>query len=360
MKHSFRFLLLAALPLLGIAQQIDDAARRQYNEILEREHKGGRISQQERALLMSVYPKLNPPRDSMGMTALTDLGKDSYKGEQGGLYPGGENSPPPEHLKAGMEIAKRVVPLNAEGHPAADGRIALLSIGMSNTTMEYQTFMKRAAEDKELNPRLVLVDGAQGGQSAVETSDPHANYWKVVDQRVAAAGVTANQVQAVWMFQVIVAPFRPFPADARRLQSLMADTLRLAHERFPNLKIAYLSSRIYAGFAAVPQNPEPHSYESGFAPKWIIGDQIAGFPEFNYDPARGSVRFPWVAWGPYMWADGVKGRKDGVVWPREDFGPDGMHPSMLGREKVAKMLLQFLKTDPTFPPLVSGAVNGRR
>src|SRR6202043_950757 len=105
------------------------------------------------------------------------------------LYPGGENSPPPEHLKAGLEIAKRVVPLNAEGHPASDGKIALLSIGMSNTTMEYQTFMKRAAEDKELNPRVVLVDGAQGGQSAVETSDPHANYWKVVDQRIAAAGV---------------------------------------------------------------------------------------------------------------------------------------------------------------------------
>jgi hypothetical protein len=130
----------------------------------------------------------------------------------------------------------------------------------------------------------------------------------------------------------------------------MADTLRLANERFPSLKIAYLSSRIYAGYASVPQNPEPHSYESGFAPKWIIGDQIAGFPEFNYDPARGSVRFPWVAWGPYMWADGVKGRKDGVVWPREDFGPDGMHPSMLGREKVAKMLLLFLKTDPTSRP----------
>ena len=53
---------------------------------------------------MSVYPKLNPPRDSMGMIALTDLGKNSYKGEQGGLYPGGENSPPPEHLNADWKL----------------------------------------------------------------------------------------------------------------------------------------------------------------------------------------------------------------------------------------------------------------
>jgi hypothetical protein len=133
-----RLAVLAALPLASIGLQIDDATRRQYDEILEREHKGGRISQQERALLMSVYPKLNPPRDSIGMIALTDLGKNLYKGEQGGLYSGGENSLPAEHLKAGLEIAKRVVPLNAEGHPAADGKIALLSIGMSNTTMEYQ------------------------------------------------------------------------------------------------------------------------------------------------------------------------------------------------------------------------------
>jgi hypothetical protein len=66
-----RMALRAAGPIVGIALQIDDATRRQYNEILEREHKGGRISQQERALLMSVYPKLNPPRDSVGMTALT-------------------------------------------------------------------------------------------------------------------------------------------------------------------------------------------------------------------------------------------------------------------------------------------------
>ena len=51
-----RLAVLAALPLASIGLQIDDATRRQYNEILEREHKGGRISQQERALLMSVYP----------------------------------------------------------------------------------------------------------------------------------------------------------------------------------------------------------------------------------------------------------------------------------------------------------------
>lgn len=128
------------------------------------------------------------------------------------------------------------------------------------------------------------------------------------------------------------------------------DTLHNAKDRFPNLKIAYLSSRIYAGYALNPLNPEPHAYETAFAVKWLIADQIAGMPELNYDPCRGQVRCPWVAWGPYLWADGVKGRKDGLVWLRDDLGEDGTHPAMSGREKVANLLLDFLKKDPTSRP----------
>jgi hypothetical protein len=71
-------------------------------------------------------------------------------------------------------------------------------------------------------------------------------------------------------------------------------------------------------------------------------------PELNYSPAKGAVRAPWTVWRPYLWADGLMGRKDGrVVWKREDLGPDGTHPSMLGREKVARLLMNFLKTDLT-------------
>ena len=338
--------LACLISVAGASAQLDDAMRRRYDELVTKQHVGGRIKQEERQFMMKVFPQLHPARDSTGTIALTDLGKELYKGEQGGLYPNGENNMPAAHREAGMRQAAKIVPLDAEGRPSPNGKIVLMSIGMSNTTMEYQTFMKLAASEP-LNPNLVLIDGAQGGQSALETSDAHANYWKVVDERLKAAGVTQKQVQAVWMFQVVVTPYRPFPLDARRLQNLMTETLRVSQERFSNLKIAYLSSRIFAGNAMLPQNPEPHSYESGFAPKWMIAEQIAGYLEYNYDPERGAVRFPWIAWGPYMWADGVVGRKDGLKWMREDFGPDGMHPSNSGREKVAKMLMQFLKTEQT-------------
>ena len=82
--------------------------------------------------------------------------------------------------------------------------------------------------------------------------------------------------------------------------------------------------------------------------KWTIAAQIAGDGELNYDPAHGAVRAPWIAWGPYLWADGLKGRQqDALVWAREDLGPDGTHPSNSGREKVGKLLLEFLKKDAT-------------
>ena len=45
----------------------------------------------------------------------------------------------------------------------------------------------------------------------------------------------------------------------------MATILNMAKERYPNLRVAYLSSRIYAGYATTPLNPEPYAYESAFS-----------------------------------------------------------------------------------------------
>jgi hypothetical protein len=281
------------------------------------------------------------PRESTGLVPLPDLGRGMYQGEPGGLYPGGQNAPPAAHLKAGLALAKRIVPLDSFGKLSESGKIVLLSIGMSSTTSEFTAFQSLAAREKGLNAKLVIVDGAQGGQTARITADPRANFWNVVEQRLSAAGVAGNQVEAVWIKQANAQPSAAFPAEAKRLQ---ADLVATLHN-------AYLSSRIYGGYAATPLNPEPHAYESAFAAKWTIAGQIAGDPDLNYDPDRGAVRSPWIAWGPYLWADGTKGRQqDGLVYRREDLGPDGTHPSESGRRKVAAQLLDFLKTGPTSKP----------
>jgi hypothetical protein len=136
----------------------------------------------------------------------------------------------------------------------------------------------------------------------------------------------------------------------KKLAADLTRILRNLQEKFPNLKIAYLSSRTYGGYAGGPLNPEPHAYESGFAVKWVISGQIAGDPDLVFDPAKGPVRAPWIAWGPYLWADGIKGRSGGFAWRREDFGLDGTHPSPAGQRKVAELLLGFLKSDATSRP----------
>ena len=240
-----------------------------------------------------------------------------------------------------------------QGHPSDDGKIVLISLGMSNTTQEFSAFKTLADADPNKSPKVVIVDGAQGGQAAYQWAYPQAGPnartpWDVMDQRILAAHVTVPQVQAVWLKQAEIGPSRlgEFSAHAQSLRDDLAIILRQLKTHFPNLGLAYLSSRIYAGYATTQLNPEPYAYESAFAVRWLIEAQIANDPNLNFDPLKGEVKAPLLLWGPYLWADGIQPRQsDGLVWTRADLGPDGTHPSASGRRKVADILLTFFKTD---------------
>src|SRR6185503_2883415 len=94
-----------------------------------------------------------------------------------GLYPNLSNTPPPAHLALATAAAAGVVPRDAAGAPNFSGWIGFLSIGMSNCNQEFATFERIADRDAARNARVVLVDGAVGGQAAnviVNSSDP---YW---------------------------------------------------------------------------------------------------------------------------------------------------------------------------------------
>jgi Cu/Ag efflux protein CusF len=298
--------------------------------------------------------------DTAKLKPLTELGKEQYQGYEGGLYPDGKNERPAAHEAAGVALAKKVQPLDADGKPADDGSIVLLSVGMSNTTQEYSTFKRVADADKEKNPALVLVDGAQGGQPAAAIVNPDDNasgtrYWTTVDQRLKSAGVARAQVQAAWIKQADARPTQPFPKHAETLEKELGEIVRVLHDRFPNLKLVYLSSRTYGGYARTPLNPEPYAYESGFAVKWLIEKQLKGDAALNCDPDKGAVKAPWLSWGPYLWANGTTPRADGLTYEERDFREnDRTHPSASGQEKVAKQLLQFFKTDTTTKPWFVG------
>ena len=54
---------------------------------------------------------------------------------------------------------------------SADGKIGLLSVGMSNTTQEYSRFKQIADADPAKSRQVVIVDGAQGGETAMRWAD---------------------------------------------------------------------------------------------------------------------------------------------------------------------------------------------
>jgi hypothetical protein len=302
--------------------------------------------------------KEEPRVDTSKLVPLTDLGTDEYQGFKGGLYPGGKNERPAAHEKAGLALAKQVQPLDADGKPSADGKIVLLGIGFSNTVQSYQGFMQVAKDDKDINPRVVLVNAAVGGMSANMIQNPDEGrgkqYWVTVDERLKAAGVTRAQVQAIWLKETNPAPHEGgFPKYIQKLQGELTKIVQILPQRFPNAKLVYLSSRTYGGWAKAnmgkaPGNSEPYSYETGFAAKWLIEEQIKGDKELNCEPDKGAVQAPWLSWGPYLWANGETKRKDGFSFKPTDFRDnDRMHHSPEGQEKIGKELLRFFKTDAT-------------
>jgi len=288
---------------------------------------------------------------SVGFVPLNDLGAGVYHGYQGGLYAGGSNAPPPAHFSAGLHEAMQITKLNSSGNPDPAGKIVLISIGMSNTTQEFSFFKPIADADPRKNPDLVIVDCAQGGKTAPIWADPANAVWTTADQRLQAAGVSPNQVQVVWSKQAISGPNKAFPADAQELQGYLKTIAQNVKAHYPNARIIYHSSRIYAGYASTTLNPEPYAYQAGFSMKWVIQEQIDGLAALNFDPAKGTVRAPWLGWGPYLWADGLNPRSDGLTYVCADFNTsDGTHPATGARQKVTNLLLGFLKNDKTAAP----------
>jgi hypothetical protein len=296
----------------------------------------------------AVSPKDTGGKTTVGLKPLSEMSAaDKYKGEDGGLYGNGKNEPPEGHLKAAKKESAKIAPLDEDGKPSADGKIGLISISMSNATMEFSLFKQFADKDAQKSSLVSIVDCAQGGQAMAEWVDPKARAWTETGRRLEAAKLGPKQVQIAWIKLANKGPTGELTEHGKKLQRDTQAVLQNAKSRFPNLRVAYLGSRIYAGYANSRLNPEPYAYESAFVVRWLIQDQIKGDAALNFDAERGAVKAPLVLWGPYFWADGTTPRKsDGLLWKRSDLAADGTHPSESGREKVAGQLLNFFKTDP--------------
>jgi len=292
---------------------------------------------------------------SVGFPPLVDLAQEPHLGIYSvGLFQGGRNHPPTLHGLEGARRALGIGPLDANGDPSPAGSVVLMSVGMSNTSIEFMQFASRAAIHPDVNhATLKIVNAAQGGQDASSWQSAASPVYDTAQSILAQRGLTEAQVQVVWLKQADAVPQVSLPspsADAFVLMTRLGNTVRACQTRYPNLRSIFFSSRIYAGYATNALNPEPYAYESGFSVKWLVESQIDQMSNAPGDPIAGDLNYntvtPWLTWGPYLWADGLSPRSDGMVWQCGDFQSDGTHPGPVGAAKVADALVEFFLASP--------------
>jgi hypothetical protein len=349
-------LLVLCFCLGDVSLGQEEIDRDRVKQLYEKSKRGDKLTAEEQKYLDDAFKKLKKADEkkaeekrkeqpSTGLKPLTEMSADDrYKGEDGGLYGGGKNEPPKIQQEAAQEALKKITPLDAKGKPSARGKIVFVSLGMSNTAGEFNLFKEVAERDSKKSPDVQIVNCAVGGAGVSSWAIARSGTWQKVADRLKDAGVTPEQVQVAWIKHADPGP-EPDTVQleyAKHVKAKTSASLEAMRSTFPNLRVAYLSSRIYGGYNVTGKrrvNPEPFAYETAFAVRWVIQDQIAA-------RKKGKVDGPVLLWGPYLWADGVTPRKgDKLTWQRKDLSADGVHPSKIGGEKVAELLLTFFKTD---------------
>lgn len=344
------------------------------------------------------------------VTALTDLGTGTYKSFQGGLYENGSNVIPADHAAAVQSAANQIQPLDVNGNPSPTGRIVLLGIGPSTVADEWSVFVpdyKYIPDTFKPNPltnhaTLTVINGAQQGKTTchwvtafgLETTCPVppgvdvdiSNQYDRVQGLLTKADVSEAQVQAVWFENCTSYPGgwpcttdtgskpckplcnptqagcsnTPTTTDAVKYEQQMGQVFRSMRVRWPNLKVIFLGSRIYAGYSIAGINPEVFAYEYGFGTKWVIEAQTRQERNLGIDTIAGDLSngvAPELVWATYPWANGVIPRSDGLYWcegqtgspcnGEVDFNPgDGIHPNLTGDKKVSNMVMNYFLNSP--------------
>jgi len=293
------------------------------------------------------------------LTPLNDLGPAPYAyGYYGGLWDNGTNAIPADHAEAGLRQAALIEPLDRDGKPSPNGTIAFVAAGGNEAAAIANAFTGIMRSDPRVASNVVFLNAAAPVADATHWFDHRdPNFDRVRDRVLTPATLTEKQVQVAWIEMQDDFPFTPLPiqyGDAYWLKSYTSAALRAMKYRWPNLRIAYLSSRTYGGYAVTARNPEPYAYESGLAMRWIVVGQTDEVRNGGYlwDSRIGDIDYekgsaPWVTWGPYFWANGMTPRSDGLTWSREDYAEDGETLSEHGAAKAAGMLMSFLLAEPT-------------
>jgi len=264
----------------------------------------------------TLHAQRNCDAPNSGLTPFLDLQTGTYMGYQAGLYPGGTNTLTGPHLKSGKTIAKGIKPLDGDGNVNfGDGVVLVAGFGPSVPGHIYNKFVEHVrtpSEKYDMNPCMDAINLCVGGKDiSYPTSDSlYVAYWEGLVQNVYDVGYTPQQVQIGWMYFNAKGLTEPpaFPGKSLEMEELYIQFINKAKEYFPNLKIMYMSSRHWGGFADTTITEyyslaEPASYQNSWSVKWTVEAQINGTePRLQYKGA--APKAPYILWGPNFWCDG--------------------------------------------------------
>ena len=285
--------------------------------------------------------------DDTAIIPLNDLGKGTFNGYRGGLYPHGINNVPAGDYATDLsKLCKNIVPIDTFGNPSNKGKITFISLGGSTGGHLMRQLKVQTDGNPLTDPSLLLLNCDNGKRTASLNSqlNPNDPYWDHVAQILnGGAHSSFRQVQIVYVEADDSTKYNiSFPARSLLVKADLQACFRVYKKKFPNLKVVYISARTRTFGNQIPYNREPSPYYFGWGVKWAIEDQINGVPGTEYKGPRAVS--PMIAWGFYQWADSLPRKTDDFYW-RQSETKDGLHATDIGEDTLATRFQNFLLTD---------------
>lgn len=301
--------------------------------------------------------ELNCAHDSTGLIPLTDMGTTKYGPFRGGLYPNFMVDMPESHLNKGKALSNAMVPLDGEGNVDWEsGSLLVIGMGGSTASNAYNTMVDtlREWDYVGINPCMKLKGLFYGGKDLTVMIDTTStDYWDYLQEKIDARGETWDNIQVVWMQTHSELPIFDSILYIKTMVEQYTTLLQRIQDSMANVKQVYLTGFHYTGYTHPSHDlydalAEPKAYWGNLAIKVLIERQIAGDPALAFEGPNKKV--PWIAWGPYWWADGTNPRAyDGLTWSCEEYRDDdtggGFHLDDIGKAKEALMFIDFLATN---------------
>jgi len=277
---------------------------------------------------------------------INDLGKNTYFGFTGGLYPDGVNKPTGQYATDLMNFVSSLYPRNGRGEKdSVVGKICFISLGGSTGGHLMDALKQKTFGNEATNPYLKLINCNNGASTSSLNSiaNPNDPYWDHVNRVLFGAHAYHNQVEVIYLETEDSTSIQNFPARPKIFRDNIEAVMRTCKLKFKYLKLMYVSGRTTTFNVHAVQNVEPTPYYNGWADKFAIEDQINGKPGTEYKGNNAVA--PLLTWGWYQWADGSSTpRKDGFTW-LESETEDGLHATKAGEDTLATRFQNFLLTD---------------